>query len=351
MKLDYYNLSEKGLSYSRQLTLHSCGRKYELDSKKAIKGKIESVTFSYGHAVGQAIQSTMAGASFNRTVIDTVLAYSHDEDDLGCENEQKSKKNIWWAVIAAEEFYKKYHAGVYSFLEGWQVATFPDPKTGEIIDAVELTFVVKLIDGYSYEGHIDLVLYHPVKKRYMILELKTTGMTTINEASYKNSAQALGYGIVVDMIAANLNASASYDVLYMVYKSRTRETVPLLFTKSPALRVDWLSALLTDMQIIELYEQNGYPRHGESCFNFFRPCEYLDVCNMSDESIDRIYGTTTDLAAEDDSTYSQMLEPMFIFTIEELMERQEQLIKYATSGTAEAGDDLDMLLDVVQVHT
>lgn len=350
-KLDYYNLSHKGLSYSRDLTLHSCGRKYELDSKKAIKGRIESVTFSYGHSVGQAIQSTLSGASFNRTVIDTVLAYSHDEDDLGCENEQKAKKNIWWCVTAAEEFHKKYHAGVYSFLDGWEVATFTDPKTGEQLKAVELTFVIILVDGYTYEGHIDLVLYHPIKKRYMILELKTTGMSTIHEASYKNSAQALGYGIVVDMIAANMNASASYDVLYMVYKSRTRETVPLLFNKTPAMRVDWLSSLLTDMQIIELYEANGYPKHGESCFNYFRPCEYLDICNMSDETIDRMYPPVKELGDEKASTYSQMLEPTFMFTIEQLMDRQDQLIKYATSGADVGGDDLDMLLDVVQITT
>jgi hypothetical protein len=345
-KLDYYNLTHKGLSYSRQLTLHSCPRKYELDAKKAIKGRIESVTFSYGHAVGQAIQSTMAGRTFNETIIDTVLAYTHDEDDAGSESEQNAKKSIWWAVVAAEEFHKKYHAGVYSFLDGWEVAMFKD-ESGNDLPAVELTFVVTLIDGYSYEGHIDLVLYHPGKDRYMILELKTTGMSSISEASYKNSAQALGYGVVLDLIADNMKATASFDVLYMVYKSRTKEIIPMLFTKTPDMRVKWLSSLLTDMQILDMYEENGYPTHGESCYNFFRECEYLGLCTMSDESIDRMYGSVTAEDEEGGNTYSAMSTPTFLFTIDQLLERQETLVNYASSP---GEDDVDLLLDVVQVR-
>lgn len=348
-KLDYYNLSERGLSYSRQLTLHKCPREFELDSKYSIVGRIDSVTFSYGHAVGQAIQSTLSGRTFNQTIIDTILAYTNDEDDMGVENEQKAKKNIWWAITAAEEFHKKFNAGVYNFLDGWEVAMFFDPKTGVRMPAVELTFVITMIDGYSYEGHIDLVLFNPSKNRYMILELKTTGMSTINEMSYKNSGQALGYGMVVDLIAANLNASASYDVLYMVYKSRTRETVPLLFTKTPMHRTKWLSTLLTDMQLVDLYERNGYPHHGENCFNFFRPCKYSDTCHMTDDTIERMYGRHDD-TGEDEGAYSKMAEPTFMFTIEQLMERQEKLIEFASSGELNTAGDVDLLLDVVQVH-
>lgn len=347
-KLDYYNLTHKGLSYSRQMTLHSCPRKFELDAKKAIKGKIESATFSYGHAVGAAVQSTISGRTFNETIIDTVLAYTFDDSEF-TEGEQQGKKNIWWAITAAKEFYKKYHAGIYDFLEGWEVAKFTD-ENGQELPAVELTFVVELADGYSYEGHIDLVLYHPKKNRYMVVELKTTGMTRVSEASYKNSAQALGYGVVVDLIAQNLKASSSYDVLYLVYKSRSLEMVPMVFTKTPSMRVTWLNSLLLDARKIEMYEEHGYPLHGESCFAYFRDCEYLGICTMSDATIDRMYGSVTEEDEEENNTYSKLTTPTFYFTVEELLERQEQLIHFGTSGKTGIDNDPDLLLDVTQVR-
>ena len=345
MKLDYYNITERGLSYSRQLVLHGCPRKYELDAKKAIKGKIESGTFSYGHAVGAAIQSTIAGRTYNETIIDTWLAYTHQGELT--ESEEQGKKSIHHAVLAADEFHKKYNAGVYEFLDGWEVAKFRDPNTGELIPAVELTFVVTLPEGFSYEGHIDLVLYHPVKKRYMVLELKTTGGNRVADASYKNSAQALGYGIVIDAISDNLAASASYDVLYMVYKSKQMEIVPLVFSKTPADRVKWLNNLLTDVQIINLYEENGYPMHGEHCFSFFRDCEYLGICNMSDSAIDRMYGSTG--TGDDSDTYDKLTTPTFMFSIDQLIERQEKLLDLVSKGEENTSGDVDMLLDVVQI--
>lgn len=344
-KLDYYNVTQHGLSYSRQLVLHSCPRKFELDAKKAIKGRVESGTFSYGHAVGAAIQSTIAGATHNQAVIDTWLAYTHDGELT--ESEYAGKKSVHHALLAASEFHKKYHAGVYEFLDGWTVAEFTHPD-GSIVPAVELTFVITLPESKSYEGHIDLVLYHPVKKRYMVLELKTTGGNRVADASYKNSAQALGYGIVIDAISQNLAASASYDVLYMVYKSKQMEIVPLVFSKTPADRVKWLNTLLTDFSIVDMYEEHGYPMHGESCFSYFRDCEYLGICNMSDSAIDRMYGNTGDGDGDSD-TYAAMSTPTFMFDIEELIDRQEQLIDLISKGQENTSGDVDILLDVVQV--
>ena len=118
-KLDYYNLSHRGMSYSRSLTLHSCPRKFELDSKYAIKKRRNSVTFAYGHSVGEGIQAVLAGDSVDLALTKTILAYDFDEEDDGNPNEKAAKKSIWWAVIAIELFAKQYDAGIYNFLDGW----------------------------------------------------------------------------------------------------------------------------------------------------------------------------------------------------------------------------------------
>lgn len=348
-KLDYYNLTYTGMSYSRSLTLHSCPRKYELDAKYAIKARRNSVTFAYGHAIGEGIQAVLAGDSVTLALTKTILAYDFDEDDMGNDSEKAAKKSIWWAVIAVELFAKQYQGGLYSFLDGWEVPEFEFTQDdGSVFQrkAAELSFVVDCTQGYTFEGHIDLVLHHPVSNRYMVLELKTTGMTNVNQASYKNSAQALGYGIVVDRIAKNIKASASFDVLYMVFKSRTMEIVPMLFTKTPKLRAQWLTGLISDIQTIEQFEEAGYyPLRGESCFSYFRECEYMaNECHMSDELLERSYPKLA--AREDGEQFSKMEAPDFFFTIQELAERQEELLKVASTNNL---SDPDMLLDITNI--
>lgn len=351
-KLDYYNITHKGLSYSRQLVLDACPRKYEMDAKFAIKANRSSVTFSYGHAVAAGIQFALAGHSYDRCIVETLCAYTHDVDDIGNTGEQSGKKSIWHAIEGVHLFCKQYQSGTFNYLDGWEIAKFIHPKTGEVLDAIELTFVVELLEGYSFEGHIDLILYHPKKKRFMVIELKTTGMTTIHPAQYQNSSQALGYGAVLDMIASSSGKldtvgdtvadTASFDVLYLVFQSRTKNLVPMPFTKTAKDRVDWLNSLMLSMEKIEMYEKAGYPKHGQSCYDFFRPCEYLETCSMTAESINKMYAKPTGDSQEE--TYSKMSEPTFMFTLEELMDRQDQLIESIISGKVSENSDAELLI-------
>lgn len=345
-KLDYYNITHKGLSYSRELTLENCPRKYELDAKFAIKANRSSVTFSYGHSVAAGVQFALAGHSMERCIVETMLAYTHDVNDVGTENEQSQKKSIWWAMLNVEEFYRKYKAGVYKFLDGWEVAKITK-SDGTVVPAIELTFVIELLDGYTFEGHIDLVLYHPVKKRFMVLELKTTGMTTVDEAQYKNSTQALGYGAVIDLMADQMGEAASFDVLYMVYQSRNRQIIPMPFTKTAKDRVDWLTKLVINMKQLEMYEDLGYPKRGQSCFNFFRPCEYIKTCSLSNTTIASMFkvadGTT------DDESYTKLSTPDFMFTLDELLTRQDQLVAQIESGKVSDTTDAELLISTTLI--
>ena len=338
-KLDYYNLSHRGISYSRSLTLHACPRKFELDSKYAIKKRRNSVTFAYGHSVGEGIQSIISGDSLSVALTKTIMAYDFDEEDMGNDSEKAAKKSIWWAVLAIELFGKQYQSGMYTFLDGWEVPEFDGRK------AAEISFVIDCTGGYSFEGHIDLVLYHAGTNKYMVLELKTTGMSSVAQASYKNSSQALGYGIVIDQIASNMKASASFDVLYMVFKSRTQEIVPMLFTKTPTMRAQWLTGLISDIQAIEQYEDAGYyPHHGESCYNYFRECEYMaSECHMKTSLLEKSYGKVA--AREEGEQFDKMESPDFMFHINDIAARQQELLTLGVASE-DAGINPDMLLDI-----
>lgn len=345
-KLDYFNLSYRGLSYSRSLTLHSCPRKFELDAKFNIKSNRNSVTFAYGHAVGDGIQSVLSGDSFDVALTRTILAYDFYEDDKGNDNEKAQKKSLWYAIKNVELFYQQYTAELFTFLKGWEVPTFTTDD-GTLRPASEISFVIDCTEGYTYEGHIDLILHNPTTNRYMVLELKTTGMNVVDPASFKNSAQALGYGVVVDAIASNIKATASYDVLYMVYKSRTMEIVPMQFSKTPRMRAQWLNSLIADIQYIEQCEESEYyPHRGESCFNYFRPCTYIETeCHMANSMLESTYGTSDSAVVNEagEAQFSKMVAPDFKFTLADIAQRQAHLL---TLGDGLEATDPDMLLDI-----
>jgi hypothetical protein len=76
------------LSYSSNLTLHSCPRKFQLDklqAEKAEQDESTSVTFAYGHAIGEGIQQLLIHrteigleAAFNTALWKMFLAWDAD---------------------------------------------------------------------------------------------------------------------------------------------------------------------------------------------------------------------------------------------------------------------------------
>jgi hypothetical protein len=338
-RLDYYNRSYTGLSYSRSMDLHRCPRKFELNSKYQLFPRKESVTFAYGHAVGAGVQRTLAGDSLNKTILATMLEYDFPVDKLGEASEIMADKSLWHALLFVRRFHTMYHAGYFSHLAGWEVAKFE--VDGQTILGVELTFVIDLGDGFTHEGHIDIVLYHPVRNRYLVVELKTNGGNVVREEQYENSAQAVGYGAVIDVIAHNMAASSSFDVLYIVAKSRTQEYLPMLFTKTPADKARWLYELTIDKSMVEYYEQIGhYPLRGEACFDYYRPCSHYHWCKEDTATLE---ARQLAVAVHDTVLYSKMETPTFFFSLQQLIDRQHQITQILQTNSE---SEVDMLIDI-----
>lgn len=267
------------LSYSSLLTLHSCPRKFQLDRLQAPQPELDtgsSVTFAYGHAVGAGIQFALDSTlSQDQVIFQTYLAW---DADLADEN-PKQNKTFWEALAAVQKFIEMRER---NFLKGWQLVWHPDSQ-GVMKPAVELSFLIHLPNGYKYRGFVDAVLQHETTGEIMVLECKTTSANSLNAATYKNSAQAIGYSIVLDHLFPE---ASSYDVLYLVYKTKSREYEMLPFTKSYLQRALWIRELLLDLDIITLYEAAEiYPMRGESCYNFYRECEYLLTCTLATEKL------------------------------------------------------------------
>ena len=269
------------LSYSSLLTLHSCPRKYQLYKLRAQNKNPESekstITFAFGHVVGEAIQLILAGHSQEQVILQMFLGW---HAPLFAEDE-KAKKSFWSAVLAAQRF-----AVIRNTVLADYDLVYYDGKP-----ACELSFAINFPDSFRYRGHVDAVLRHRTSGKVLVLECKTTGSKTVSPSTFKNSAQAIGYSIVLDSLFPDLS---SYEVLYLVYQTSNQDYTPIPFEKTYLQRALWIRELLLDIDTIKLYEEAGvYPMRGESCYSWGRDCEYINSCTMSTERLAR-QGTPDD---------------------------------------------------------
>ena len=310
-KLAYYNLTHKGLSYSRQLTLHLCPRKYEILAKTKANMFEDCVTFAYGSCVGRGIQSILEGKDLNRVIWDAICAYDYDIFAELTSNEIDSKKSIFWAIDGLQKLYTLINSPANP-LADWEVACIAT-HNHEVKSAVELSFVVLGNDGYTYEGHIDIVLQHKQSKALAVLEIKTDGTQIIEPAKYENSNQALGYSMIVEQIAKdqNIPVPTTFQVFYFVYGTRKQQYEVFTFTKPMSVRHRWILGLASDFKYIEPCEtDSGYQMRGQSCFHFFKKCKALGRCTLSNDSLN------LDNAA---NVFSDKLQPDFTYELADLI--------------------------------
>lgn len=294
------------LSYSSLLTLHSCPRKfqlYKLGADVSTEPEVtESVTFAYGHVIGSGIQHLLEGMEMDEVIWKAFLEW---DCDLFADN-PKQNKSFFGAIHALRQFDSMRAAG---YLAGYEIVQYKGKP------ACELSFAIRLPDGFIYRGFVDAVLRNRTTGKVIVLECKTTSATAVNPAQYKNSAQAIGYSIVLDAIFPELS---SYEVLYLAYQSKSQEYIQLSFDKSYYQRALWIQELLLDIEVIKLYEREGiYPMRGESCFSWYRECEYYNNCTLSTNLL------TSPLSEQGAEALDKQLEEYQIqITLEDLVRAQ-----------------------------
>lgn len=262
------------LSYSGLLTLHSCPRRFELEKLAATSDVTEhiddTITYSYGHVVGLGIQMLLERRSWEDIMFACAMQWTAP---LWASN-PKQNKSFAQAMFALEKFRAMQNQG---YLDGFSLVHYNSKP------ACELSFLIDLPGGYKYRGFVDAVLQHDETGKVVVLECKTSSATNLNPAQYRNSAQAIGYSIVLDAIFPDLS---SYEVLYLVYSTKELEYTQYSFTKSYVQRARWIQELVLDTRTIDMYSEAGiFPMRGESCFDYYRECKYLGLCQMDNERL------------------------------------------------------------------
>lgn len=287
------------LSYSSNLTLHSCPRKfqlYKLQSRSTdTEDSSESLTFAFGHAIGTGIQLLLQGSTLQETFFQTFLNWKLHL----FEENKKQNKSFFHALHALK---------VFAHIRNTMLKDYELVYT-DFGPACELGFRIHFPDGFKYRGFVDAVLRHRITEEILILEVKTTSSKYLTEAQYKNSAQAIGYSIVLDHIFPDYS---SYKVLYLPYQTHAMEFSPMQFTKSPLQRALWLQELLLDIESIKLYEEYGvYPMRGESCYSFYRECNYFGLCTLSTDRLTTPQTEEERLALEEKENSGYEIEVTF----------------------------------------
>lgn len=301
------------LSYSTLQDLHRCPRRFELNKKlahKQIAVDDEPVDFAFGHAVAAGVQDYILRQDQNRALLVCLINWNCSF----LEDKGKKKKSVFYAAFAVQKFIHEYEM----LLPGWKLMHFDG------VPAIELAFLIHLPKGKKYRGDIDAVLQHEQTGKVMVLEIKTSGFNNVDEAIYGKSAQALGYGVVLDQIVPK---QSSYDVLYLVYQATSMEWKLLPFHKTRAQKALWIKDLLSDLNMLNSYEKaEHFPQRGESCFNFFRRCEHYDYCDMSNEALGL---SDTELAKERALELRRHGLPtyQFSFSLLDIITKQQQLLQ------------------------
>lgn len=295
----------KRMSYSSDLLLHSCPRKYELYKLQSLEvgedSEEDSVTFSFGHLVGEGIQLILQNLPLEKVIWTLFIKWPHHlflEDD-------KRQKSFFYGIFAIKKFLDLYQQGFFYEYE----LIYVDEKP-----ATELSFIVYFPDGFVDRGFVDAVLRHKPTGKITVLEVKTTSQRT-NAAMYKNSSQAIRYSIVLDHLFHDITA---YDVMYLVYETKDQNYVPLKFSKSYLQRAQWIQSKLHDIEAIKRYAESGvFPMYGESCFSYFRECKYLGICEMSTEHLtQKLTEQDIDIMKKEEETFQIKV------TLQELIESQ-----------------------------
>lgn len=299
----------KQLSHSSANTLHVCPRKYELYKLAPVQG-VEvnpggdgDVHLDYGKVTGAAIQEYFVTEDINKAYMVAFMQWQKMIDD---EAGEKMKKTFWHVLFAIDKFVE-VRKTVFAH---YDVAILNGRP------AQELGFSIDCGDGFHYRGFVDIVLKHRFKKKLIPIECKTTKSYEVNEATFKNSGQGLGYGIVLDTIAPLLDVplEPSYEVFYPVFKTLKMEWEVLPFIKSNSQRARWIKNLLTDKRhIIDFAANDYFPTHGEHCFSFFRQCPYFGTCEFKTELL---VGKDPEVKAEAEDKYD------YHFKLSELIEGQ-----------------------------
>jgi hypothetical protein len=264
------------LSYSRLNTLHSCPRKFLLKELNQNKSHFISIDTSYGSAFGTGVQELFRSNSIERAVVAALGAWDYPEmEDL---YGKKKDKSFWSCAQALHKFYESEFQVLFDEYE----LAYIQGKSG-----IELFVYIHFESSYSYQVHIDLILQNRASGALAVAEIKTSGKAQ-TPAMWGNAEQTLGYYAILETLCKRYNLPMEPRVLYITQNTSKLDDPysnfgfhTFRFEKESANSANFIISTLTSIEVIEVYIKNAFfPKRGNSCEAYGRPCEFFGLCDM-----------------------------------------------------------------------
>lgn len=287
------------LSNSTMDLINSCERKFQIEKLLHNDYTREHTPDTvFGTAFGIGIAEYFITRDEDQALYKAWMAYYPE-----LESEKKTMAKCFNALICA-------FPRVDQMLEEYEVVWFNGKP------AAELSFALMINEDYYFVGYIDIVLKGIYTDKYVVLDAKTTGLELTNlDPLYKNSAQLVGYSIALDAIVGE--EQAEYDVMYLVSqlgRSYQPQTHVLTYKKTVLDRLQWFLSLGLDVErLARMKELNIYPRRGNACLRFNRPCFHFGTCELHSLDIPKV-------DVQDTNEYD------FYFDLQELIDNHVQRV-------------------------
>lgn len=254
------------LSHSTIDLLNTCERKLQIEKLLHTDRERDHTAHTvYGSAYGVGVASYFIHKDREKAIYDCWMAYFPELEN--------DKKSIVKCITALEASFD----GIDNILMEYEIVIFNGKP------AAELSFNLYINEDYYFVGYIDIVLRSIYTGMYVVLDAKTTGLELTNlDPLYKNSPQLIGYSIALDAIVGE--EQADYNVMYLVLQTGrgfTPSMSVLTYHKTVLDRLQWFLSLGLDVEkLTRMKDLNIYPRRGNQCLNYNRPCFHFGVCDL-----------------------------------------------------------------------
>ena len=164
---------------------------------------------------------------------------------------------------------------------------------GVVRKAVEVPFEITIKDfslsndehvPLIYTGFIDALMYNELTNEYIVVDIKTTRQNVDDMTpTYRFSDQCLPYAIVLEKMLGHGLGDLSVKYLSVYVDIKQPKIKLYSFERTEREVQDWARGFLVDVQSIKMfYQMQWFPRNGEKCMAFNKPCSYFDICEMRD---------------------------------------------------------------------
>lgn len=313
---DPYGIDELRISHSSRQLFKSCPRKLEFRKFLSHTGWDDSIAAAVGRALHEGYQEYLVSKNIDRAMFKMMAAYPIDM----CANP------MW--KYSMEECYATLQKLCQSgHLIDYELATIRQPS-GVVSSAIEVPASIRLKgfnlknDGHVfidrpnyipvfYDMYIDAIMFGKLTGEYIIVDLKSTKQDLSKSVyRFQFDDQLLPYALVLESILGRNIDTLTFKYLVVYVDIQNPEVKLFEFNKSRHDIQEWARGLLMDvMNIKSMYNMRWFPRNGNSCLSFSRPCTYWDDCQYNDVNTRARLIKMEGKDQEDDNNKRQEMNP------------------------------------------